>query len=127
MPWNRRNTVPRFAIKDPINSVDTYININELPPSCSDSRSNELPCKMSSRRRSKRHHFKHENKDVKRHLGSSKSSKDKYDPRSESESEEEDRLMHKKNVRHRRIRDSGTDSESSVYRHDSKHGHDKEL
>lgn len=72
-------------------TVKTYNDVDELPPSSSDSGSDEQPSKKLSKGLSKRHFRRRFGWNVKRHSVLPKSSENKYDSCSVVESEEEDR------------------------------------
>lgn len=69
--------------KVPRDIILVFDDDNESPPSRSDSGSEKIPLKKSSKRCSKRSHSKRRRKDARRHSSSSKSSKEKYDTCSE--------------------------------------------
>lgn len=62
--------------EDPINTVETYKDVEKLPLRHSDSGSDEKPRRKSSKRRLENLHRKGETKNVTRRLSSSKLSKD---------------------------------------------------
>lgn len=100
--------------KDPIHTVETYDDVDDSCPSFSDS---GTVGRKSSRRQSKHCHIKRKGRYVKRYCSLSKSSRDKYNSCSGSETEEENHLSRRQKALHSRERDPRTDSESSIDLH----------
>lgn len=96
--------------KDNINTEEKYNNVFELLPSPSDSGGDESTRLKSLKRRSLRHPSKQENEGDTQQSSSSRSFKDKYHSRLESESRGGDRSTHERHARHFGVWDSGTDS-----------------
>lgn len=90
---NKKYHTP-FASKEPAYSLPTFKDNFESPPSRFYYGSDKVPSEKSSNLHSKRLHKKQINMDVKRHLSSSKLSKERYDTRSEMECEDDEPLAH---------------------------------
>lgn len=114
-------------VKKLIDIVELYKNGSESLRSHSGSRREELHRWTYSERCSKRHHNKYKNKKVKPHSPPSISSKEKYNTRSESESEEKECSMNKRHNRHFRVQDSRNDSELSVGRYKKSRHHQNRI
>lgn len=104
-----------YASNDLMDTAGPYKDASESTPSLSESGSEEPLHSKASKPRSKRRYHKRENRYVKRHLSSFRSSNEKYQSCSESEFEGDDRSVHKRHNRQRRVEDSGTDRDSLIY------------
>lgn len=97
-----------------MNIIPTFNDYSKSLSRRSDSESGEIPDKNSLEQRWKRHHRELRSEDVKRHLSSSYSSKEKYDSCSKAESVDEEQSTNMQHLQYHRAQTSGTENDLAI-------------